>query len=132
MGFLEAIASTPLNDRYTMVTSPTNHAVFFFLFSGGGNAVIIGQKTPKKKLGTDVMVQLKASVRKAQRRQDGAEMELAARSVGESTDGAVLRAAMAVTAFVPGNDAPGDVENEVILKLPAQRPMILQDSEMEM
>ena len=59
-------------------------------------------------------------------------MELTARSVGEPNDGAVLRAAMAVTAFVPGSDAPGDVDNEVALTLPSQRPMIFQDSEGEM
>ena len=59
-------------------------------------------------------------------------MELTARSVGEPNDGAVLRAAMAVTAFVPGSDAPGDVDNEVALTLPSQRPIIFQDSEGEM
>ena len=48
------------------------------------------------------MAQLKASVLKAQRRQDGAGMELTARSVGKPNDGAVLRAAMAVNVFVPG------------------------------
>ena len=59
-------------------------------------------------------------------------MELSARSVGEPNDGAVLRAAMAVTAFVPGGDAPGDVDDEVALTLPSQRPIIFQDSEVEM
>ena len=59
-------------------------------------------------------------------------MELTARSVGEPNDGAVLRAAMAVTALVLGGDAPGDVDNEVTLTLPSQRPMIFQDSELEM
>ena len=58
-------------------------------------------------------------------------MELTARSVGELNDGAVLRAAMAATAFVPGGHAPGDVDDEVTLKLPSQRPMIFQDSGME-
>ena len=94
--------------------------------------VIIGQKTLKEKLGIDVMAQLKASALKAQGRQDGAGMELTARSVGKPDDGAVLRAAMAVTAFVPGGDAPGDVDDEVALTLPSQRPMIFQDSEVEM
>ena len=78
------------------------------------------------------MAQLKVSVLKAQRCQDGAGMELLARSVGDPNDGAVLRAAMAVTAFVPGGDAPGDVEDEVTLVLPSQRPIIFQDSELEM
>ena len=82
--------------------------------------VIIGEKTLREKLGIDVMSQLKASVLKAHGRQDGAGMELAARSVGESNDeGAVLRAAMAVTAFVPGGDAPGDVDDEIALTLPS-------------
>ena len=39
---------------------------------------------------------------------------------------------MAVTAFVPGGDAPGDVDDEVALLLPPQRPMIFQDPEVEM
>ena len=39
---------------------------------------------------------------------------------------------MAVTAFVPGGEAPGDVDDEVVLTLPSQRPMIFQDSEVEM
>ena len=78
------------------------------------------------------MAQLKASVLKAQRRQDGAGMELAARSAGKPNDGAVLRAAMVVTAFVPGGDAPGDVDDEVALMLPSQRSMIFQDSKVEM
>ena len=59
-------------------------------------------------------------------------MELTARSVGEPNDGAVLRATMAVTAFVPSGDAPGDVDDEVALTLPSQRPTIFQDSEVEM
>ena len=94
--------------------------------------VIIGQKTLREKLGIDVMAQLKASVLKAQGRHDGSEMELTARSVGERNDGAVLRVAMTVTAFVPGGDAPGDVDDEVALTLPSQQPMIFQHSEVEM
>ena len=39
---------------------------------------------------------------------------------------------MAVTAFVPGGGAPGDVDDEVALKLPSQRFMIFQNSEVEM
>ena len=94
--------------------------------------VIIGQKTLREKLGIDVMAQLKVSVLKAQGRRDVAGMELTARSVGEPNDGAVLRAAMAVTAFVLGGDAPGDVDDVVALTLPSQRPMIFQNSEVEM
>ena len=94
--------------------------------------VIIGQTTMEKNLGIDVMAQLKASVLKAQRHQDVARMELTARYEGEASDGAVLRAPMAVTTFVPGGDAPGDVVDEVALTLPCQRSMILQDPEVEM
>ena len=90
--------------------------------------VIIGQKTLKEKPGIDVMAQLKASELKAQGRQDGAGMELTAHSVGEPNHGAVLGAATAVTVFVPGGDAPSDMDNEVALTLPSQRPMIFQDS----
>ena len=59
-------------------------------------------------------------------------MELAACSAGEPNDGAVLRAAMAATTFVLGGDAPGDVDDEVALTLPSQRPMICQYFEVEM
>ena len=82
--------------------------------------VIIEQKTLRDKLGIDVMPQLKASVLPAQGRQYGAGMEITARSVDELNDGAVLRAVMVVTAFVPGGDAPGDVDDEVALTLPSQ------------
>ena len=93
--------------------------------------VIIGQKTLREKLGINVMAQLKASVLKAQERQDGAGIALAASSAGEPNDGAV-RAVMTVTAFVLGGDAPSDVDDEVALTLPSQRLMIFQDSEVEM
>ena len=105
----------------------------FMVLPGEGGVAIIGQKTLGWKLGIDVMAQPKASVLKAQRRrQDGAGMELTARSVGEPNDDAVLRAAMAVTAFVQVGDAPGDVDDEVTLTLLSQRPMIFQDSKVGM
>ena len=94
--------------------------------------VIIGQMTLKEKLGIDVRAELKASVLKAQGRQDGAGMDLTARSLGESDYGAVLRATMAATAFVPGSDGPGDMDDGVALTLPSQRPTMLQDSDVEM
>ena len=59
-------------------------------------------------------------------------MELTDRSVGEPSVGAVLRAAMAVTAFWSGGDPPDDVDDEVTPPLPSQRPMIFQGSEVEM
>ena len=92
---------------------------------------IIGRKTLREKLVMDVMAQLKASVLKPQGRQDSGGMELTARSAGERNNTCVLRAAMAVTAFVPGGDDPGDMDNEVTLTLPSQRAMLFQDSEME-
>ena len=104
---------------------PVRFTMPFIVLPGGGDVVIIGQKTLRKKIGIDVMA---ASVLKAQGRQDGAGMELTtARCVGEPNDGFVLRAAMAVTAFVTGGDAPGDVDDEVALTLPSQRPMIFQE-----
>ena len=39
---------------------------------------------------------------------------------------------MAVTVLVPGGDEPGDVDDEVALTRPSQRPMIFQDSGVEM
>ena len=80
----------------------------------------------------DAMAQLKVSKLKAQGRQDGIETELTARFVGKPNDGAVLRASMAATAFVPGGDVPGDVDDEVALMLPSQRPMIFRDFDVEM
>ena len=111
---------------------PVRFTMLFIVLPGGDDVVIIGQKTLRETLGIDVMAQLEASALKAQERQDGAGMELTAFSVGEPSDGAVLRAAMAVTAFVLGGDAPGDVDDEVALTHPSQRPMIFQDSEVEM
>ena len=48
--------------------------------------------------------------------------------MGEPNDGAVLRAAMAFTAFVP-DGAPYHVNDEFTLTLRSRRPTILQDSE---
>ena len=44
-------------------------------------------------------------------------MENTAGAVGEPNAGAVLRAAMAVTAFRPGGDAPGDADDDATLTL---------------
>ena len=68
------------------------------------------------------MAQLKASVLKAHGREDGAEMETTAGPVGEPNAGAVLRATMAVKAFGPGGDAPGNVDDDGTRMLPSQRP----------
>ena len=125
--------SYPLHLTIDTPWGPVRFTMPFIVLPGGGDVVIIGQKTLRKKLAIDVKAQLKASVLKAQRRQDGSGMELTARSVGEPNDGFVLRATMAVTAVVPGGDAPVDVNDEVALTLPSQRPMIFKDSaEVEM
>ena len=104
----------------------------FIVLPGGGDVVVIGQKTLRENLGIDVMAPLKATVLKACGRQDGARVELTAHVAGELNAGAVLRAAMAVTAFGPTGDAPGDVDVEVILMLPSHRPTIFEDIEVEM
>ena len=104
----------------------------FIVLPGKGDVVIIGQKTLREKVGIDVMVQLKASVLKAHGREDGPEMEITAGAVGEPNAGAVLRAAMAVMAFGPRGDAPGDVDDDVTRTRLSQRLMIFQDSEVEM
>ena len=54
----------------------------FIVLPEGGDVIIIGQKKLREKLGIDVMAQLKASVLKAQGRQDGVGIELTAHSVG--------------------------------------------------
>ena len=104
----------------------------FIVLPGRSDVVIIGQKTLREKLGIDVMTQLKASVLKAHGCQDDAGIEFTALAVGEPNAGAVVRAAIAVTVFGPGGDASGDVEDGVTLTLLSQRPMMLQDSEVEM
>ena len=38
---------------------------------------------------------------------------------------------MTVTAFAPGGDAPGGVDDDVTLALLSQRPMMFQNSEVE-
>ena len=124
--------SCPLHLTTETPWGPVRFTMPFIVLPGGSDVVIIGQKTLREKLGIDVMAQLKTSVLKAQRCQDAAGMKLTARSEGEPNDGAVLRAAMAVTAFVPGGDAPGDVDDDVALTLPSQRPMTFQDSDVEM
>ena len=88
---------------------------FIVLPGEGDDVVIIGQTTMTEKRGIDVMTQLKAPVLKAHGRKDGAEMEIAAGGVGEPNTGAVLKAAMGVTAFGPGGDATGSVDDDVTL-----------------
>ena len=69
---------------------------------------------------------------KAHGREDGPEMEATAGAADEPNAGAVLRAAMAVTAFGPGGGAPGDVDDDATLTLLSQRLVMFQNSEVEM
>ena len=59
-------------------------------------------------------------------------MENTAGAVSDPNAGAVLRAAMAVTPFGSGGDVPDDVDDDVQLTLLSQRPMMFQDSKVEM
>ena len=78
------------------------------------------------------MTQLKASVLKAHEHEDGPEMEATAGAIDEPNAGAVLQAAMAVTAFGPGDGPPGDVDDDATLTLLSQRPMMFQNYDVEM
>ena len=90
--------------------------------------VIIRQKTLREKLGIDVMAQLKASVLKVHGSEDGPQIEITAGDVGEPNAGTVLRAAMAVTSFGPGGDAPGDVDDDAVDHgLPPECAKMLRD-----
>lgn len=62
----------------------------------------------------------------------GAGVELIDHSVGEPNDVDVVRAAMTVTASVVGGDAPGGVDHVLTMTLPFQRPILFQDSAVEM
>ena len=99
---------------------------------GGGDVVIIGQKTLREKLGIDVMTQHKASVLKTHGREDGPAMEATAGAVDEPNAGAALLATMSVMALKPGGGAPGDVDDDDTMVLLSKRPMMFQASEVEM
>ena len=124
--------SCPLHLTIETPWGPVRFTMPFMVLPGGGDLVIIGQKTLKERLGIDVMAQLKASALKAHGCQDDAGMKFTALAVGEPNAGAVLRAAISVTVCGPGRDPSGDVEDEVTLTLLSQRPMVSKDSEMEM
>ena len=124
--------SCPLHLTIETMWRPVRFTMPFIVLPEGGDVVIIGQKTLREKLGIDVMTQLMASVLKAQGREDGPEMEATAGAVDEPNTGAALQAAMVVTAFGPGSDAPGDVDDDSKLTLLSQRSMTFQDSEVEM
>ena len=124
--------SCPLHLTIETPCRPVRFTMPFIVLLVGGNVATFGQKTLKEKRCFDVMAQLKASVLKARGIQDGAGMDLTARSVGEPNDGAALRAAMAITAFVQDDDVPGNVDDEITLTLLSQRPMMFQDSKVEM
>ena len=54
-----------------------------------------------------------------------------AHAFGEPNAGAVLRVAIAITAFGPGVDATGKADHDVTLTMRSQRPMIFQDLDVE-
>ena len=110
---------------------PVCFTIPFVVLTRGDDVVIIGQTTLRQTHGIDVMVHRKASVLKARRRKDSPEMEIKDGAVGEPNAGAMLQAVMVVTAFGPGGDAPGDVEDDVTRTLLSQRSMMFQDSELE-
>ena len=109
---------------------PVRFIMSSIVLPGGSDAVIIGQKTVREKLGIDVMAQLHASVLTAHGRDNGHEIETTAGAVGDSKAGAVLRVAMAVKGF--GSDAPGDMDDNFTLTLLSKRPMMFKDAELEM
>ena len=78
------------------------------------------------------MTQLMASVLKVHECEDGPEMEATAGVADEPNVGAVLRATMGVNAFGPGGGAPGDVDADATLTLLSHRPMMFNNSEVEM
>ena len=63
--------SCPLHLTIETPWGPVRFTMPFIVLPGGGDVVIIGQKTLREKLGIDVMAQLKASVLKAHGREDG-------------------------------------------------------------
>ena len=109
----------PLKDLNVIVYSSVYHAVY--VLPGRGDAVFLEEYTLREPIGMDAMAQLGVSVLKARGRQDGAGVELTHRFVGKPNDGAVLRAAMTLTASVLGGDAPGGMDHEATLTLPSQR-----------
>ena len=117
--------SCPLGLTTVSPWGPVQFTLPFIVLPRRGDVVIAEWKTLGDELGVDVMAQLKASVLKVQGRQGGHWIEHTAIHVGEPDAGALLRAAMAVTAFVRDGDGSGDVDGEVALTLPSQRPMIL-------
>ena len=109
--------SCPLHLTIETPWGPVRFTMPFIVLPGGHNGIFVGQKYSREKFGIDVMAQLKASVLKAHGREDGPETESTAGPVGESNAGSVLRAAMAVMAFEPGGDAPGDVDDVTLTLL---------------
>lgn len=100
----------------------------FIVVPGGGAVVIIGQMTFREKLGIDAMAQVMAPVLKSRRRQDDPGMGPTAATVADPDAGAVVRVVVPVTAFGPGRDVPGGVEDDVTLTLLSPRPRIFQNS----
>lgn len=71
------------------------------------------------------MAQFRKSVLKACGRQDGARVEVTAHAIREADAGPALRAATAFTAFGPGIDTLGDVDDGVTLALLSSQPYVI-------
>ena len=80
---------------------PVRFTMPFIVLPGGGDVVVIGQKTLREKLDIDVMAQLKIYVLKAHGRQHGAGVKLTA-CWGRTQRWCCAAGAMAVTVFGPG------------------------------
>ena len=93
--------SCPLHLTIETPWGPVRFTTPIIVLPGGGDVVIIGQKTSREKLGIDVMAQLKASVLKAHGLEDGPEIEITAGAVGEHNAGAVLRGCLLYTSPSP-------------------------------
>ena len=85
-----------------------------------------------RNVGSLSWAQLKESVVKALRHEDIPQIETTTGAVAEPNAGVVLWAAMAVTGFGSGGDAPGEIDDDVTVTLLSQRPMVFQNFEVEM
>ena len=66
----------PLHLTIETQWGPVRLTMPFIVLPGGGDVVIVGQKTFREKRGIDVMTQLKKSVLKAHGREDGLKWRL--------------------------------------------------------
>ena len=130
MSYRDEIGSAPTNDRNHVGASPVYDDVH--RAPGERRCGYYRTEDLDRNVGWMSWAKLKESVLKTHGRDDIPGIDTTAGAVGEPNAGAVLRAAMAVTMFGSGGDAPGDVDNDITLTLLSQRPMVFQDFEVEM